>query len=151
MNDADRALFGRQDDIGEGPAFRVRHVRLLVGVVLEDFFIDLGEDFVVKADGLKGGKGVKVSGDHLKSIEEGIAYAKECLEDAGRVIVEEKLVGQEFSLMSFCDGQHTIDMPAVQDHKRAYEGDKGPNTGGMGSYSSENHLLPFLTGELTPL
>ncbi|MFH1284138.1 MAG: phosphoribosylamine--glycine ligase [Candidatus Peregrinibacteria bacterium] len=112
---------------------------------LEDFFIELGENFVVKADGLKGGKGVKVSGDHLKSIEEGIAYAKECLVDAGRVVVEEKLVGQEFSLMSFCDGTYTVDMPIVQDHKRAFEGDKGPNTGGMGSYSMENHLMPFLT------
>ncbi|MBD3360753.1 phosphoribosylamine--glycine ligase [Candidatus Peregrinibacteria bacterium] len=112
---------------------------------LEEFFIDLGEEFVVKADGLKGGKGVKVSGDHLKNIEEGISYAKECLIDSGRVVVEEKLVGQEFSLMSFCDGTYTVDMPVVQDHKRAFEGDKGPNTGGMGSYSMENHLLPFLT------
>ena len=111
---------------------------------LEDFFYELGEDFVVKADGLKGGKGVKVSGDHLNGVEEGIAYAKVCLEDGGRVVVEEKLVGQEFSLMSFCDGVHTVDMPVIQDHKRAYEGDKGPNTGGMGSYSCEDHVLPFI-------
>ena len=112
---------------------------------LAAFFEKLGEDFVVKADGLKGGKGVKVSGDHLNGIEEGLAYAKECLQDSGRVIVEEKLVGQEFSLMSFCDGVNTIDMPAIQDHKRAYDGDKGPNTGGMGSYSCADHLLPFIT------
>jgi phosphoribosylamine--glycine ligase len=111
---------------------------------LEDFFLELGDDFVVKADGLKGGKGVKVSGDHLNGMEEGLAYARECLVDSGRVIVEEKLIGQEFSLMSFCDGTLTVDMPVVQDHKRAFEGDKGPNTGGMGSYSCENHLLPFL-------
>lgn len=114
---------------------------------LEEFFEELGDDFVVKADGLKGGKGVKVSGDHLNGREEGLAYARECLEEGGRVIVEEKLVGQEFSLMSFCDGINTIDMPAVQDHKRAYEDDKGPNTGGMGSYSCENHSLPFLTAQ----
>ncbi len=112
---------------------------------LEDFMIELGEDFVVKADGLKGGKGVMVSGDHLKTIEEGIEYAKKCLNETGRVLVEEKLIGQEFSLMSFCDGAHTIDMPAVQDHKRAFEGDKGPNTGGMGSYSYPDLKLPFLT------
>ncbi len=111
---------------------------------LEDFFLELGDDFVVKADGLKGGKGVKVSGDHLSGMEEGLAYARECLVDSGRVIVEEKLIGQEFSLMSFCDGTYVVDMPVVQDHKRAFEGDKGPNTGGMGSYSCENHLLPFL-------
>lgn len=111
---------------------------------LEDFFNELGEDFVVKADGLKGGKGVKVSGDHLNGIEEGLSYAQECLKDGGRVVVEEKLIGQEFSLMSFCDGRHTASMPLVQDHKRAYDGDRGPNTGGMGSYSDVNHSLPFL-------
>jgi len=116
---------------------------------LEDFFAELGKDFVVKADGLKGGKGVKVSGDHLNGIEEGVAYAKECLADGDRVVIEEKFIGQEYdvSLMSFCDGVHTIDMPAVQDHKRAFDGDKGPNTGGMGSYSDSNHLLPFLRAE----
>lgn len=112
---------------------------------LEDFFGELGDDFVVKADGLKGGKGVKVSGDHLNGVSEGLAYAKECLLDGGRVVVEEKLIGQEFSLMSFCDGKNLVDMPCVQDHKRAYEGDTGPNTGGMGTYSDANHLLPFLT------
>lgn len=111
---------------------------------MADFLRELGENFVIKADGLMGGKGVKVSGDHLAGHVEGLAYAKECLEAAGRVVIEEKLVGQEFSLMSFCDGVHTVEMPAVQDHKRAFEGDKGPNTGGMGSYSNTDHLLPFL-------
>lgn len=101
---------------------------------LEKFFDELEDNFVVKADGLKGGKGVKVSGDHLNGKAEGLAYARECLKESGRVVVEEKLIGQEFSLMSFCDGEHTAEMIAVQDHKRAYEGDKGPNTGGMGSY-----------------
>jgi len=112
---------------------------------MEEFLKELGEHYVVKADGLMGGKGVKVSGDHLETAEEGLAYAKECLAAAGRVVIEEKLIGQEFSLMSFCDGVTTVDMPAIQDHKRAYEGDKGPNTGGMGSYTDANHLLPFLT------
>ncbi|MDA8597137.1 phosphoribosylamine--glycine ligase [Candidatus Pacebacteria bacterium] len=112
---------------------------------LADFFGELGEDYVVKADGLKGGKGVKVSGDHLDSPAAGIAYARECLKEAGKVVIEEKLIGQEFSLMSFCDGTTTVDMPVVQDHKRAYEDDTGPNTGGMGSYSDSDHSLPFLT------
>jgi len=71
-------------------------------------------------------------------------YARECLKAAGCVVFEEKFVGQEFSLMSFADGKHTVEMPAVQDHKRAFEGDKGPNTGGMGSYSDSDHSLPFL-------
>jgi len=111
---------------------------------MKEFLEELGEHFVVKADGLTGGKGVKVSGDHLASHSEGLAYARECVKSAGRVVIEEKLVGQEFSLMSFADGRHTVEMPAVQDHKRAFEGDKGPNTGGMGSYSDSNHSLPFL-------
>ncbi len=114
---------------------------------LKEFLEELGGEYVVKADGLKGGKGVKVSGEHLKNIEEGFAYAESCIKEAGKVVIEEKLVGQEFSLMSFCDGISTSDMPLVQDHKRAFEGDKGPNTGGMGTYSCEDHLLPFLTDE----
>lgn len=112
---------------------------------LSEFFDKLGDNFVVKADGLKGGKGVKVSGDHLNGKEEGMSYALECLEDCGRVVLEEKLIGQEFSLMSFCDGVTTAEMPCVQDHKRAHEGDTGPNTGGMGTYSDANHLLPFIS------
>lgn len=112
---------------------------------MAEFLQELGEHFVVKADGLKGGKGVKVSGDHLANHEEALVFAREALTEAGRVVIEEKFVGQEFSLMSFCDGVTTVEMPAIQDHKRAYEGDKGPNTGGMGSYSDANHLLPFLT------
>jgi phosphoribosylamine--glycine ligase len=91
-----------------------------------------------------GGKGVKVSGEHLKSPEEGIEWASKCIDKFGRVVIEEKFVGEEFSLMCFCDGKTVIPMPAVQDHKRAYNGDTGPNTGGMGTYSDANHLLPFI-------
>ncbi len=105
----------------------------------------LGGNFVVKADGLMGGKGVLVSGDHLHSEDEGVACAQNFIKQSGRVVIEEKLVGQEFSLMSFVDGTHVVDMPPVQDHKRAFVGDTGPNTGGMGTYSDANHLLPFLT------
>lgn len=110
-------------------------------------FIDqqLGGEYVVKYDALKGGKGVKVSGDHLDSIEDGIAYAKECIDECGRVVIEEKLIGVEFSLLSFVSGDQVIDMPAVQDHKRAFAGDQGPNTGGMGTISDSNHSLPFLS------
>lgn len=110
-------------------------------------FIDqeLQGNYVVKYDALKGGKGVKVSGEHLQTIDEGVDYAIDCLEECGRVVIEEKLIGVEFSLLSFVSGTMTVDMPAVQDHKRAYEGDTGPNTGGMGTYSDANHALPFLT------
>jgi phosphoribosylamine---glycine ligase len=106
--------------------------------------IDLGGDYVVKADGLMGGKGVKVSGDHLDTVDDGLEFAREAIEKFGRVVIEEKFVGQEFSLMSFVDGTNVIDMPPMQDHKRAFVGDEGPNTGGMGSYSDVDHLLPFL-------
>ena len=100
----------------------------------------------VKPIGLTGGKGVKVSGDHVHSVEEAVEYAEECVR-GGAVIIEEKVEGEEFSLQAFCDGRHAVPMPAVQDHKRAFEGDEGPNTGGMGSYSAEKGLLPFVTRE----
>ena len=109
-----------------------------------DYLNELGENYVVKYDGLAGGKGVKVSGEHLYSHEEAAEYCQELVEKGGRFVIEEKLTGQEFSLMSFCDGETLKHMPVVQDHKRAYEGDTGPNTGGMGTYSDANHSLPFL-------
>jgi phosphoribosylamine--glycine ligase len=108
---------------------------------------DLEGNYVVKYDGLKGGKGVKVSDEHLATIEEGVSYALECIEDGGRVVIEEKLIGIEFSRLAFVSGSTVIPMPAVQDHKRAFEGDTGPNTGGMGTYSDANHSLPFLTDD----
>ncbi|MBT7761607.1 MAG: phosphoribosylamine--glycine ligase [Candidatus Peribacter sp.] len=111
---------------------------------IRSFLDELEGNYVVKYDALKGGKGVKVSGEHVHSIDEGVAYAIECIEECGRVVIEEKLIGVEFSLLSFVSGTQVIDMPAVQDHKRAYEGDTGPNTGGMGTYSDSNHSLPFL-------
>ena len=110
-----------------------------------EFLNELGENYVVKFDGLAGGKGVKVSGDHLHSHDEALAYCNELVASSGEFVIEEKFIGEEFSLMSFCDGDTLKHMPAVQDHKRAYEGDTGPNTGGMGTYSDENHSLPFLS------
>src|SRR5213596_4013377 len=105
-------------------------------------------EFVIKPLGLTGGKGVRVWGDHFTTKEEALAYGREILEKkiggVARFLVEEKLVGEEFSLQAFSDGHSLVPAPIAQDHKRAYEGDKGPNTGGMGSYSDANHRLPFL-------
>lgn len=129
--------------IDASPAYRVFVTVDKNGI--RSFIDELDGNYVVKYDALKGGKGVKVSGDHLLSIEEGVEYAVECIEECGRVVIEEKLIGVEFSLLSFVSGTHVIDMPAVQDHKRAYAGDIGPNTGGMGTYSDSNHSLPFLS------
>jgi phosphoribosylamine--glycine ligase len=63
----------------------------------------------------------------------------------GGVVLEERLIGEEFTLQAFVDGKHMTPMPLVQDHKRAFEGDIGPNTGGMGSYSMPDHMLPFVS------
>jgi len=100
-------------------------------------------DVAVKPLGLTGGKGVRVSGDHFQAPEEAAEYAESLIKKDGSVLVEEKLVGEEFTFQAFCDGSRVCVMPAVQDHKRAFEGDAGPNTGGMGSYST-GMKLPFL-------
>jgi phosphoribosylamine--glycine ligase len=109
---------------------------------------ELGENVVMKPTGLTGGKGVKVFGEHLMSTDDLLAYAKEIFDNriggSAQLVIEEKLVGEEFTLQAFCDGTNLAPMPAVQDHKRAFEGDTGPNTGGMGSYSQAGGLLPFL-------
>lgn len=135
-------------DIDASPAYRF--FTESDEAAIRAFIEELEGNYVVKYDALKGGKGVKVSGEHLDSIDEGVAYALECVAECGRVVIEEKLIGVEFSLLSFVSGDQVVDMPAVQDHKRAYEGDTGPNTGGMGTYSDANHSLPFLIdGDLT--
>ena len=108
-------------------------------------FIDSLENCVIKPDGLTGGKGVKVQGDHFRTKQEALDYCNEVLQTHPAVVVEEKLEGEEFSLQCLTDGKTVIATHPVQDHKRAFADDKGPNTGGMGSYSCENHLLPFLT------
>ncbi|WP_101297273.1 phosphoribosylamine--glycine ligase [Halegenticoccus soli] len=99
-------------------------------------------DLAVKPAGLTGGKGVKVIGDQVTR-EEAKAYLRES--DYDRVVLEERLVGEEFTVQAFVAGGGLRATPAVQDHKRAYEGDEGPNTGGMGSYSDAAAHLPFMT------
>ena len=133
----------KEYDIPGGPKYQT--FNSINGVA--DFLNILGENYVVKYDGLAGGKGVKVSGDHLHSHEEALAYCQELVDKNGEFVIEEKFIGEDFSLMSFCAGNTLKHMPAVQDHKRAYEGDTGPNTGGMGTYSDANHSLPFLSDD----
>lgn len=110
------------------------------------FFEDNDGEFAVKPLGLTGGKGVKVMGEHLSGKNEAIAYAREILKRESSVLIEEKLYGEEFSLQAFTDGKYVLPMPLAQDYKRAFEGDVGPNTGGMGSISDFDHLLPFIKG-----
>ena len=99
-------------------------------------------DLAIKPRGLTGGKGVRVIGDQITA-EEGVEYVLES--DYESFVLEERLVGEEFTIQAFvADGEYRVS-PAVQDHKRAYEGDEGPNTGGMGSYSDATPELPFMS------
>ncbi len=116
---------------------------------LRSYIEELG-DVAVKPIGLTGGKGVKVTGEHLDHTEDALDYATEILTSGyggGEVVIEEKLVGEEFTVQCFTDGDTVTPTPPIQDHKRAFEGDEGPNTGGMGSYSGPDATLPFLTTE----
>jgi phosphoribosylamine--glycine ligase len=103
----------------------------------------------VKPIGLTGGKGVKVSGDHLPDEAAAVEYAAQVISSGSggeaAVLVEEKLEGEEFSLQALASGSDLSPFPLAQDHKRLLEGDRGPNTGGMGSYSDADHLLPFIS------
>lgn len=113
-----------------------------------DFIDDFEQDVVVKPIGLTGGKGVKIMGEQLQDAREAKSYAKEVIDTkmggyAG-VVIEERAIGEEFTVQAFADGKNIAPMPVVQDHPYAFEGDQGPITGGMGSYSDTNGLLPFL-------
>ncbi|MDX9816039.1 MAG: phosphoribosylamine--glycine ligase [Smithellaceae bacterium] len=110
---------------------------------VEKFLNEL-EGIVLKPDGLTGGKGVMVQGDHFSTKKEALKLCEQILGGGSSVIVEEKFDGEEFSLQCLCDGKTVVGTPLVQDHKRRFDGDKGPNTGGMGSYSLPDHSMPFL-------
>lgn len=103
----------------------------------EDYIRRLGAPCVVKADGLAAGKGVIVAG----TVEEALAAVRLIMSDrafgtAGdKVVIEEFLTGEEVSILAFTDGETVIPMLPAQDHKQVYDGDRGPNTGGMGAYS----------------
>jgi len=112
------------------------------------FIDEFGGDLAVKPAGLTGGKGVKIMGEHFDAAG-AKGYVKEIfttrMGEIPKVILEERLIGEEFTLQAFVDGERVVGAPMVQDHKRAYEGDVGPNTGGMGSYSDRGYILPFLS------
>ncbi|KMY48389.1 phosphoribosylamine--glycine ligase [Peribacillus loiseleuriae] len=103
----------------------------------KNYLAEIGVPIVIKADGLAAGKGVVVA----HTMEEALEALHEMLVDekfgeaSARVVMEEFLEGEEFSLMAFVNGEKVYPMVIAQDHKRAYDGDTGPNTGGMGAYS----------------
>ncbi|HET6454277.1 MAG TPA: phosphoribosylamine--glycine ligase [Armatimonadota bacterium] len=116
---------------------------------VKDFLLHKDADYALKPVGLTAGKGVKVMGVQLASAEEAVSYARSVIEQriggAPGLIIEERLIGEEFTLQAFVDGKSIVPMPLVKDFKLAYEGDRGPNTGSMGSYSQADGLLPFVS------
>lgn len=120
------------------PRYRVFHAADDAVRFLESYEGDLA----IKPIGLTGGKGVRIMGEHVDR-KGAVEYIRTL---RSGIVLEDRLIGEEFTLQAFTDGTHLVPMPLVQDHKRAYEGDEGPNTGGMGSYSMPDHGLPFVTG-----
>lgn len=120
------ADFVVQSDFGEAMAY-----------AREYFDVNPGKKLVVKADGEAAGKGVMVcSGvDEAEKALQRILVAREFGDSGSRVVLEEGLDGREISLMAFTDGVTVVPMIPAQDHKRARDGDEGPNTGGMGAYA----------------
>ncbi len=106
------------------------------------YIVEQGAPIVVKADGLALGKGVVVA----ETVEQAVEAAREMLLDnkfgdsSARVVIEEFLDGEEFSLFAFVNGENFYILPTAQDHKRVFDGDEGPNTGGMGAYAPVPHL-----------
>lgn len=103
---------------------------------------EFGAPHVVKDDGLAGGKGVVVTSDRA----EALAHAEACLaKPDGQIVIEDYLDGPEVSLFCICDGVNVLPLEPAQDFKRAYDGDQGLNTGGMGAYSP----LPWAPADLS--
>jgi phosphoribosylamine---glycine ligase len=106
------------------------------------YILEKGAPIVIKADGLAAGKGVTVAfteEEALTSLEEMLLHEKFGAASSS-VVIEEFLSGEEFSLMAFVHGETVVPLEIAQDHKRAYDGDQGPNTGGMGAYSPVPHI-----------
>jgi phosphoribosylamine--glycine ligase len=101
----------------------------------------------IKPLGLTGGKGVRLMGVHLNTLEDVNAEVARWIQQDGQVLLEERLVGEEFSRMVFACGRTVVPMPVAQDFKYAYDGDTGSMTGGMGAYTSAGGSMPFLTSQ----
>jgi phosphoribosylamine--glycine ligase len=128
-----------KDLLAEAGVPTARYGNFTDGDAAEAFLRELPGPYVVKTDYLALGKGVLVTAD----LDEAVADARAKLEQ-GAIVVEECMVGPEFSLFAVCDGTRAVALPPAQDHKRVGDGDTGPNTGGMGAYSP----VPFVTDEV---
>jgi fusion protein PurCD len=105
---------------------------------------ELNNQVAVKPDTATAGKGVGVWGDHFNSPEQVFEHFLSNYQH-GPVIIEEKVEGEESSFQAFCDGKRLAPLPDTRDYKRAFDGDNGPNTGGMGAYKDASDTLPFMT------
>ncbi|MBT8172374.1 ATP-grasp domain-containing protein, partial [Candidatus Bathyarchaeota archaeon] len=105
---------------------------------------ELNNQVAVKPDKATAGKGVGVWGDHFNTPKEVFEHFISNYEH-GPVIIEEKVEGEESSYQTFCDGKRLIALPETRDYKRAFDNDRGPNTGGMGAYKNAGDILPFMT------
>jgi len=120
----------------------------------EDYIRKTGAPVVVKADGLAAGKGVIVCETVSKAIDAlKLIIKKRAFGDAGnKVVIEECLTGEETSFLAFTDGKNLLPLPSSQDHKAIFDNDKGPNTGGMGAYSSapiiDRYMHKKIMGEI---
>lgn len=112
----------------------------------EAYVREVGAPVVVKADGLAAGKGVTVAKDIETAVEalRGAMVSREFGEAGASVVIESCLVGEEASILAFCDGTTFKTLASSQDHKAVYDGDEGPNTGGMGAYSPAPVVTPGL-------
>ncbi len=133
------------------PRFRVFEVGKCSASGVKSWMKKLGCRVAIKPDAPGFGKGVGVSGDHFEPTEEGcyrfFMDSLKSMDNGDKLIIEEQIKGEESSYQVFCDGEHIVPVPDTRDYKRAFEGDKGPNTGGMGSYCDTNAWLPFMTEE----
>lgn len=120
------------------------------GEAAKQYIHEQGAPIVVKADGLAAGKGVVVA----QTEEEAIDAVNAMMEDhvfgasGGRIVIEECMVGEEASLLTFVDGKTIVPMISAQDHKRIFDNDEGPNTGGMGAYAPAPVMTPALVKEV---
>ena len=104
-------------------------------IEISEYIAKVGK-VAVKRDGLAGGKGVKLMGEHLQTVDDVLDFCQEVFAKGEAIVLEELLVGEEFSLQCFVSGEDIVPSPIAQDHKRAYDGDKGPNC-----YSSDTEIL----------
>jgi phosphoribosylamine---glycine ligase len=125
------------------------YARFKDGAAAKSYIRSHGAPIVVKADGLAAGKGVIVAQSEAEAeaaVE--MIFAGDLGEAGGEIVIEEFLAGEEASFFALCDGETAIPLATAQDHKRAFDGDKGPNTGGMGAYSPAPNIDAAMSGRI---